>query len=109
MGKPVGDLEMGKKPLSWDEPMTIADISDLEVGLGGMLDEKEGRVLHASPNVSRDELSPELVEGRAGIYSRCSSFDPRGGSLESVDMNSVQPAPAEESNGGGHVTMSGAH
>ncbi|XBI37738.1 hypothetical protein VPH35_122968 [Triticum aestivum] len=109
MGKAVGDLEMGKKPAPWDEPRTTADIGDLEVGLGGMLDEKEGRVTHASPDVSRDQLSPELVEGRAGMHSRHSSWDPRAETSESVNSNSVQTAPTEETNGGGHVTTSGAH
>lgn len=101
MGKPVGDLEMGRKPLSWDEPRTAADISDLEVGMGGMLDAKEGRVTHVSPDVSQDELSPELVEGRAGMHSRRSSWERRAGSLGSVDSNSLQTVTVEEANGGG--------
>lgn len=109
MGKAVGDLEMGKKPVPWDEPRTTADIGDLEVGLGGMLGEKEGRVNHASPDVSQDELSPEHVKGRAGMHSRNSSWNPRAGTSESVDSNSVQTSPTEEANGGGHVTTSGAH
>jgi len=109
MGKPVGDLEMGRKPVSWDEPRTAADISDLEAGLGGMLDEKEGRVTHVSPNVSQDGFSPELVEGRAGMHSRRSSWDRRAGSLGSVDSNYLQTNPAEEANADGHATMSGAH
>jgi len=73
MGKPIGDLEMGRKPVAWDEPRTAADIRDLEAGLEGMFDEKEGRIAHASPDLSRDELSAELVEGRAGMHSRQSS------------------------------------
>ncbi|XBI09651.1 hypothetical protein VPH35_137157 [Triticum aestivum] len=108
MGKAVADLEMGKKPAPWDEPRTTADVGDLEVGLGGMLDEKEGRLTHASPDVSRDELSLELVEGRAGMHSRHSSWDPRAETSESVNSNSVQTAPTEEANGSGHVTTSGA-
>jgi palmitoyltransferase ZDHHC9/14/18 len=109
MGKPVGDLEMGRKPVAWDEPRMAADISDLEVGLGGMLDEKEGRVTHVSPNLSQDGFSPELVEGRAGMHSRRSSWDRRTGSLGSVDSNSLQTNPAEAANAGGHATTSGAH
>jgi palmitoyltransferase ZDHHC9/14/18 len=108
MGKPVGDLEMGRKPVSWDEPRTAADISDLEVGLGGMLDGKEGRVTHASPNLSQEEFSPELVEGRAGMHSRRSSWYRRAGSLGSVDSNTLQTDPAEEANVGVHATTSGA-
>uniref|UniRef100_A0ACD6ADG8 Uncharacterized protein n=1 Tax=Avena sativa TaxID=4498 RepID=A0ACD6ADG8_AVESA len=109
MGKPVGDLEMGRKPVGWDEPRTAADISDLEVGLGGMLDEKEGRGTHASPNVSQDGFSPEVVEGRAGMHSRQSSWDPRAGSFGSVDSNSLQTKPAEEANAVGDAISSGAH
>ena len=109
MGKPVRDLEMGRKPPSWDEPRTAADISDLEVGLGGMLDAKEGRLTHVSPDVSQDELSPEIVEGRAGMHSMRSSWERRAGALGSVDSNSPQTAPAEEANGCGHVTTSGTH
>jgi len=109
MGKPVGDLEMGRKPVGWDEPRTAADISDLEVGLGGMLDEKEGRVTHASPNVSQDGFSPELVEGRAGMHSRRSSWDHSAGSLGSEDSNSLQTKPAEEANAVGHAASSVAH
>jgi palmitoyltransferase ZDHHC9/14/18 len=35
MGKPMGDLAMGMKPVAWDEPRTAADVTDLEAGLGG--------------------------------------------------------------------------
>lgn len=110
MGKPVGDLEMGRKPGSWDEPRTAAHIGDLEVGLGGSMDEKEGRLTHASPDVSGDDdLQPELVEGQAGTHSRRSSWDRRTGTSESLDSDSPQTAPAEEANKGSHLPTMGTH
>ena len=90
MGKPIGDLEMGRKPVAWDEPRTAADIRDLEAGLEGMFDEKEGRIAHASPDLSRDELSAELVEGRAGMHSRQSSWAQRA--TDEMEAMAVQMA-----------------
>ena len=108
MGKPVGDLELGRKPVSWDEPRSAADIRDLEVGLGGLLDEKEGRIAHASPDLS---LPGELVEGRAGMHSRRSSWGHRSGTSESMDSIAVQMGT--EANWGsissGHGTTSSTH
>ncbi|KAL5222928.1 hypothetical protein ABZP36_027641 [Zizania latifolia] len=110
MSKPAGDLEMARKPVPWDEPRTAADIRDLEVGLGGLLDEKEGRITHASPDLSRDDdLPAELMEGQAGMHSRQSSWGHRTGTSESVDSVSVQTAALGEANGSDHATMSGAH
>lgn len=94
MGKPVGDFEMGRKPVSWDEPRSAADIRDLEVGLGGLLDEKEGRIAHASPDLSREAL-PEFTEGRAGMHSRRSSWGHRSGTSESMDSVAVQMGTGE--------------
>nr|CAB3483642.1 unnamed protein product [Digitaria exilis] len=109
MGKPIGDLEMGRKPVAWDEPRTAADISELEAGLGGMFEEKEGRITHASPDLSRDELPAEFVEGRAGTHSRESSFirrttDPMEASFAVSEANA-----REEANGGNNVARSGSH
>ncbi|TVU03927.1 hypothetical protein EJB05_50537, partial [Eragrostis curvula] len=98
MGKPTGDLEMGRKPVAWDEPRTAADIRDLEAGLGGMFDEKEaGRIAHASPDLSRDGLPSELVEGRAGMHSRHSSWVNRTGTSDSGDRVVMQMAAMEDS------------
>lgn len=110
MGKPMGDLEMGRKPVAWDEPRTAADIRDLEAGLGGMFDEKEvGRITHASPDLSRDrdDLPAELMDGRAGMHSRHSSWVNRTGSSDSVDNIAVQMADVEASRVG-HTAMRGA-
>ncbi|KAL6900714.1 hypothetical protein ACP4OV_005390 [Aristida adscensionis] len=106
MGKPVGDLEMGRKPVAWDEPRTAADIRDLEAGLGGMLDEKEGRIAHASPDLSRDGFQGELIEARSGMHSRQSSWVNRTGTSNSVDSPTPQMATAQ-ANGGGEVATIG--
>ncbi|KAK3123966.1 hypothetical protein QOZ80_8AG0638680 [Eleusine coracana subsp. coracana] len=100
MGKPMGDLEMGRKPVAWDEPRTAADIRDLETGFGGMFDEKEvGRIAHASPDLSRDrdDLPAELMDGRAGMHSRQSSSVHRTGTSDSVDIIALQMAAIEGS------------
>ncbi|VAI34302.1 unnamed protein product [Triticum turgidum subsp. durum] len=110
MGKPVGDLELGRKPVSWDEPRSGADLRDLEVG--GMLDEKEGRITHASPDLSREALPVELMEGRAGMHSRRSSWGHRSGTSESMDSIAVQMGGGETNWGSvssGHGTTSGTH
>ncbi|KAL5205348.1 hypothetical protein ABZP36_033557 [Zizania latifolia] len=112
MGKPVGDLELGRKPVSWDEPRSADDISDLEVGLDGLLDEKEGRIAHASPDLSREALRVELVEGRAGMHSRRSSWGHRSGTSESMDSIAVQMGTGEANWGSissGHGTTSSTH
>jgi palmitoyltransferase ZDHHC9/14/18 len=112
MSKPGGDLELGRKPISWDEPRSAADIRDLEVGLGGLLDEKEGRIAHASPDLSREALPVELMEGRAGMHSRRSSWGHRSGTSESMDSIAVQMGTGEANWGSmssGHGTTSGTH
>nr|CAB3481560.1 unnamed protein product [Digitaria exilis] len=109
MGKPIGDLEMGRKPVAWDEPRTAADISDLEAGLGGMFEEKEGRITHASPDLSRDELPAEFVEGRAGTHSRESSFIRRATDPMEASFAVSEANAREEANGGKNVARSGSH
>ncbi|AQK51490.1 putative protein S-acyltransferase 7 [Zea mays] len=106
MGKPIGDLEMDRKPVApWDEPRTAADIRDLEAGLGVMFDEKEGRVAHASPDLSRD-LPAEFVEGRSGMHSRQSSWVQRG---DAIEASAVQMANARTTEASNNVAWSGTH
>uniref|UniRef100_A0A0D9V9R7 S-acyltransferase n=1 Tax=Leersia perrieri TaxID=77586 RepID=A0A0D9V9R7_9ORYZ len=57
MGRNVGDIEMGRKPVAWDEPRMAAEIGDLGAGLSNMLEDKDGRFRNASPDLSRDALA----------------------------------------------------
>ncbi|KAG8054107.1 hypothetical protein GUJ93_ZPchr0001g32123 [Zizania palustris] len=57
MGSAVGDIEMGRKPVAWDEPRMAAEIGDLGTGLSNMLEDKDGRFRNASPDLSRDALA----------------------------------------------------
>ncbi|KAJ3681285.1 hypothetical protein LUZ60_015774 [Juncus effusus] len=71
MGKSIGDLEMGHKPVHWDEPRSAVDpVRDLDVGLGGLLDEKE--------SVSRENMPLEGGERENRMMnSRRSSWGQR--------------------------------
>ncbi|KAL6839944.1 hypothetical protein ACP4OV_029754 [Aristida adscensionis] len=65
MGRAVGDIEMGRKPVAWDEPRMAAEIGDLGAGLSNLLEDKDGRFRSASPDLSRDALAVGgLEEGR---------------------------------------------
>ncbi|KAK3166377.1 hypothetical protein QOZ80_1AG0044990 [Eleusine coracana subsp. coracana] len=57
MGRNVGDIEMGRKPVAWDEPRMAAEIGDLGAGLSNLLEDKDGRFRRASPDLSRDALA----------------------------------------------------
>ncbi|XP_062207945.1 probable protein S-acyltransferase 7 [Phragmites australis] len=57
MGRAVGDIEMGRKPVAWDEPRMAAEIGDLGAGLSNLLEDKDGRFCNASPDLSRDALA----------------------------------------------------
>ncbi|XP_066351535.1 probable protein S-acyltransferase 7 [Miscanthus floridulus] len=57
MGRAVGDIEMGRKPVAWDEPRMAAEIGDLGAGLSNLLEDKDGRFCSASPDLSRDALA----------------------------------------------------
>lgn len=57
MGRAVGDIEMGRKPVAWDEPRMAAEIGDLGAGLSNLLEDKDGRFSSASPDLSRDALA----------------------------------------------------
>jgi palmitoyltransferase ZDHHC9/14/18 len=57
MGRAVGDIEMGRKPVAWDEPRMAAEIGDLGAGLSNLLEDKDGRFRTTSPDLSRDALA----------------------------------------------------
>ncbi|XP_072992679.1 probable protein S-acyltransferase 7 [Typha latifolia] len=98
MGKAIGGLEMARKPVSWVEPRTAADIRDLETGFGGMLDEKDGRFGEASPELSRETLSLDGLVGQAAMNQRRSSWGRRSESWEMSPEVLAMTAGAGESN-----------
>jgi palmitoyltransferase ZDHHC9/14/18 len=57
MGRAVGDIEMGRKPVAWDEPRMAAEIGDLGAGLSNLLEDKDGRFRTTSPDLSCDTLA----------------------------------------------------
>ncbi|XP_072969895.1 probable protein S-acyltransferase 7 [Typha angustifolia] len=111
MGRAVGDLEMGRKPVAWDEARAATDINDLEAGLGSMLDEKDHRTGEASPDLGRGPLPPEGLESRAQLHPRRSSWGRRSGSWEMSPEVLALAAGAGESNqlGIGGDSVSGGH
>ncbi|XP_026663573.2 probable protein S-acyltransferase 7 isoform X2 [Phoenix dactylifera] len=84
MGKLVGDLEMGRKPVTWDEATTGMDVNDLQAGLSdtNILDDKNGGFGDVSPDLSREVLPTERFEGRAAFHPRRPSWGRRSGSWE---------------------------
>ncbi|CAD6235201.1 unnamed protein product [Miscanthus lutarioriparius] len=80
MGRAVGDIEMGRKPVAWDEPRMAAEIGDLGAGLSNLLEDKDGRFRSASPDLSRDALA---VGG--GLEEQGSSVMNRGRSSWGVE------------------------
>lgn len=80
MGKVVGDLEMGRKAVTWEE--AGAGVGDLEGGLSNDgLENKDGGEVDASPDLSH-ALPAEGMEGRAGIHPRRSSWGRKSGNWE---------------------------
>nr|XP_029116627.1 probable protein S-acyltransferase 7 isoform X2 [Elaeis guineensis]XP_029116628.1 probable protein S-acyltransferase 7 isoform X2 [Elaeis guineensis] len=84
MWKPVGDLEMGRKPVLWDEARIGADVNDLQAGLSDTdsLDDKNGRFGDASPDLRRETSPTEGLQGHAVLHPRRSSWGHRSGSWE---------------------------
>lgn len=72
MGKSMGDLEMARKPVTWDEPRSAVDpVRDLEVGMGGLLDEKDARFSDPE-QITRENLPIESIDNRMVNSSRSS-------------------------------------
>jgi palmitoyltransferase ZDHHC9/14/18 len=40
LGRAVGDIEMGRKPVAWDEPRMAAEIGNLGTGLSNLLEDQ---------------------------------------------------------------------
>ncbi|XP_010926776.1 probable protein S-acyltransferase 7 isoform X2 [Elaeis guineensis] len=108
MGKLVGDLEMGRKPVTWDEARTGTDVNDLQAGLSdtNILDDKNGALGDISPDLSREVLPTERFEGRAAFHPRRSSWGRTSGSWE-MSPEVLAPAAGDgESNGASRGSMS---
>lgn len=107
MGRLVGDLEIGRKPVTWDDARTGTD-NDLQAGLSGtnILDDKNGRFGDISPDLSREVPSTERSEGRATFHPRRSSWGRRNGSWE-MSPEVLAPAARDgESNQASRGNMS---
>ncbi|CAL9756339.1 unnamed protein product [Musa acuminata subsp. burmannicoides] len=76
MGKALGDIEMGRKPISWDEARALAHVGDLEEGITDtkMLDAMNGGLGVLSPDLSKEALPPEAVVGRTPLHTMHSSY-----------------------------------
>ncbi|RZS01055.1 hypothetical protein BHM03_00030893 [Ensete ventricosum] len=116
MGRAVGDIEMGRKPVTWDELRAITQGSDLEEGLSNrnMGDDKDSELGEVSPDLRREFLSARGVEVQAALHHRRSSWG-RGGSWETMpEVRAVASAMWETSrigsgSGSGSRSMSAAN
>ncbi|KAL3512555.1 hypothetical protein ACH5RR_025272 [Cinchona calisaya] len=92
VGKPTGDLEMGRKPI-WNE-----DLSNSFEGQYSNDDnlDKDAELSIVSPELSRITLT-ETTEGRSILHSRRSSWARRSGSLDIPPEvgSSSSPVPKE--------------
>lgn len=80
MAKGVGDIEMGRKPVAWEEAgLGFGALEGMPSNEG--LENKEGGFGDASPDLSRD-IPLEGMEGRAGLHPRRSSWGRKSGSWE---------------------------
>lgn len=84
MRKRIGDLEMCRKPVPWDEGRIGADVNELQAGLSDTdsLDDKNGGFGDAFPDLSRESHLIEGFQGHAALHSRRSSWGHRSGSWE---------------------------
>ncbi|RWW75936.1 hypothetical protein BHE74_00015988, partial [Ensete ventricosum] len=75
MGKALGDIEMGRKPLSWDEARVLAYVGDFEEGINDtkMLDAMNG-LGDLSPDLNKEALPPWAVVGRTPLHTTYSSY-----------------------------------
>ncbi|CAL9765717.1 unnamed protein product [Musa acuminata subsp. burmannicoides] len=99
MGKAVGDIEMGRKPVTWDELRAVTQVGDLEEGLSNrnIVDDKDGELGEVSPDLSREVLASGSVEVQATTHHRLSSWG-RGRSWETTpEVQAVAAAVGETS------------
>ncbi|XP_074574963.1 putative protein S-acyltransferase 7 isoform X2 [Curcuma longa] len=99
MGKAMDDIEMGRKPISWEEARSFAHLDDLE-GLttdSKMVDEKDGAVGSVDSPGSSKENFPRTIH-----HPRHSSRGRRSGSWEMTPDVLALAAGLGESNGRDH-------
>ncbi|KAG6479877.1 hypothetical protein ZIOFF_063353 [Zingiber officinale] len=83
IGKSVNDIEMGRKPVTWDELRAVTQIGGGEEGLSNrnMIDDRNGELGEASPDLSREVLVTGSMEMQSALHNRRLSWG-RGGGLE---------------------------
>lgn len=104
MGRGIGDIEMGRKPISWEEARSFAHLDDLEGATNNpkMSDEKDDAPGHdMSPNLSKESFPPESAEGQTIYHPRRSSRGRRSGSWEMTPDVLALAAGLGESNASG--------
>ncbi|WOL15896.1 putative protein S-acyltransferase 7 [Canna indica] len=113
IGKVAGDIEMGRKPVTWDELRAVTQVGDHEEGLSNRntMEDKDAELVEASPDLSREILSTGGMEVQAALHHRRSSWG-RGGTWETTpDARAAASAVGETSRtasgGGGSSTVAG--
>ncbi|KAG6480495.1 hypothetical protein ZIOFF_063995 [Zingiber officinale] len=99
MGKPVNDIEMGRKPVTWDELRAVTQIGEREEGLSNrnMIHDKDSEPGEASPDSSREVLAAGGMEMQPTLHHRRLSWG-RGASLETTpDIQAAASAMRETS------------
>ncbi|OVA17428.1 zinc finger protein [Macleaya cordata] len=107
MGKTMGDIEMGRKPIWVEGGAGIGDFGG-QVSNDDGSEDKGDRLDDASPDLSRN-LQAEGMDGTAGIHPRHSSWGRKSGSWEISPDVLAQAAGVGESNqvSGGGTTKTG--
>ncbi|KAG6488499.1 hypothetical protein ZIOFF_049742 [Zingiber officinale] len=107
VGKAVGDIEMDRKPVTWDELRAVTQVGENEEGLSSrnMMDDKDGELSEPSPNLSREAFTGGM-EVQPTRHHRRSSWG-RGGSWETApDFHAVASAAREMSRTGSGIGSS---
>ncbi|KAG6505147.1 probable protein S-acyltransferase 7 isoform X1 [Zingiber officinale] len=109
MGKAIGDIEMGRKPVTWDELRAVTQVGEHEEGLSNrnVMEDKDGELTEASPNLSREAFETD-TEVQPTLHHRRSSWG-RGGSWETAsDIQAVASVAGQTSRTGSGSGSTGA-
>ncbi|XP_074563235.1 putative protein S-acyltransferase 7 isoform X2 [Curcuma longa] len=99
IGKSVNDIEMGRKPVTWDELREVTRIGEGEEGLSNrnMIDDGDSELEEASSDLSREVLVTGSMEMQSALHNRRFSWG-RGGGLEMApDIRAAASATRETS------------